>query len=88
MGSMRFVRATAVEGSIFNQFEFDSEPRGTIDRALGVYGTELRERPELETTRYRFWDAYAKSTQDSEYAPSLRGQIRWEKPEARDARLG
>ena len=88
MGSMRFDRKDFVEGSIFNRFSFDSEPRGTIERALGVFDCELRPRPDLATPRFEFWDAYAKSTPDSQLPKSLRGVVRAERRESLHARLG
>lgn len=82
---MRFVRAVPVEGSIFNVHSFDSEPRGSIARALGLdpETVELRADESRSTGRYRFYDVYGSqfAHDGRKIVPTLRGELRWEVPE-------
>lgn len=67
MGSMTFVRDNPVEGSIFNRFSFDSEPRGTIARSIGVYepSVELVPIPEESKGRFDVYEVRAKQLETS-----------------------
>lgn len=86
VGSMRFKRLVPVEGSILNDFQFDSSPQYSLSKALGTDPDhfELREiGEERGRISYEVYAASYGAAGDGSRPMVLRGHMTWDSPEAR-----
>lgn len=88
---MRFTRLVPVEGSILNDFEFDSSPNYSLSKALGTDPDRFELRESSSTPRhitYEVWSANYPTDSYPEPRMQLRGHLRWEREETRLMRQG
>lgn len=89
MGSMRFTRLNPVEGSILNDFQFDSSPQRAICYGLGRDERNFELRETHDDGKFRHYEVWAGLSQGEGLPPSpavLVGHLTQEHMEARFAR--
>ena len=90
MGCMRFKALNFVEGSIFNNFQFDSNAQRSLSKALGTDPNNFELKVIKDDGMNREYEVWAGGHPDSDGTvrpKTLRGHLYYETPAARHARL-